>query len=56
MTNFWVEKINEAKKGIYQKNIRLEFSSKIKVPQLGSAQLGTFIARFVLEIPAQTHH
>ena len=41
----------------YQKKIQLGFSSKIKVPQLGSARLGTFIARArsSRKIPARTH-
>ena len=37
---------------------QLGFSSKIKVPQLGLARLGTFIARLdsSRKIPARAHH
>ena len=40
------------------RNFQLGFSSKIKVPQLGSARLGTFIARLgsSWKIPARAHH
>ena len=40
------------------RNFQLGFSSKIKVPQLGSARLGTFIARLgsSRKIPARAHH
>ena len=43
-----------AKKKFFQ----LGFSSEIKVPQLGSARLGTFIARLgsSRKIPARAHH
>ena len=45
MTNFWGEKRKLKQKKLYIKEkIQLVFSSKIKVPQLGSARLGTFIA------------
>ena len=39
------------------RNFQLGFSSKIEVPQLGSARLGTLIARLSSsgKIPAQTH-
>ena len=39
------------------KKFRLDFSSKIEVPQLGLAQLGNFIARAhsSRKIPARTH-
>ena len=39
------------------KKIQLGFSSEIEVPQLGSARLGTFIARArsSRKIPARTH-
>ena len=39
------------------KKIQLGFSSEIEVPQLGSAQLGNFIARArsSRKIPARTH-
>ena len=38
--------------------VRLGFSSEIEVPQLGSARLGTFIARLgsSCKIPARAHH
>ena len=40
------------------KKIQLGFSSEIKVPQLGSARLGTFIARLgsSWKFPARAHH
>ena len=59
MTNFWGEKRKLKQKKLYIKEkIQLVFSSKIKVPQLGSARLGTFIARArsSRKIPARTHH
>ena len=42
----------------YKKKIQLGFSSKIKVPQLGSTRLGIFIARarWSWKIPARAHH
>jgi hypothetical protein len=41
----------------FLKKFQLGFSSKIEVPQLGSARLGTFIARArsSRKIPARTH-
>jgi hypothetical protein len=36
---------------LYIKKVQLVFSSKIEMPQLGSARLGT-----AQEIPAGTHH
>ena len=41
-----------------KKKFQLGFSSEIKVPQLGSARLGTFIARLgsSRKIPARAHH
>ena len=53
----WKKKI-EAKKLYIKEKIQLVFSSKIKVPQLSSARLGTFIARAhsSRKIPARTHH
>ena len=41
----------------FLKKFQLGFSSKIEVPQLGSAQLGTFTARArsSQKIPARTH-
>ena len=41
-----------------KKNFQLGFSSEIKVPQLGLARLGTFIARLgsSQKIPAWAHH
>ena len=58
MTNIWGEKRKlKKKKPIYQRKNPARFSSKFKVPQLGSARLGTFIARACSsrKIPAQTH-
>ena len=41
-----------------KKEFQLGFSSEIKVPQLGSARLGTFIARLgsSWKFPARAHH
>ena len=59
MTNFWGEKRKlKQKKLCIKEKIQLVFSSKIKVPQLGLARLGTFIARArsSRKNPARTHH
>jgi hypothetical protein len=46
------------KYGKYCQYCQLSFSSEIEVPQLGSAQLGTLIARLISswKIPARPHH
>ena len=48
---------NLGKKWVKKISVQLGFSSEIKVPQLGSDRLGTFIAwlGLSLKIPAQTH-
>ena len=42
MTKFWGEEKNGSKKALYIYKIQLAFSSKVKVPQLGSARAGKF--------------
>ena len=57
---FWVPKtlLLEEILNVSKKKKQLGFSSKIKVLQLGSARLGTFIARLgsSWKIPARAHH
>ena len=61
MTDYLVQKLVKARKNIhfelkklYIKKFQLGFSSKIEMPQLNSARLGTFIAWLgsAREIPA----
>ena len=63
MNDFWVEKFVTprkkkfgAKKGLYQKKIQLDFSSKIEVPSLARLGSETFQLGSALEISARTHH
>ena len=49
MTNFWGEKKMELKK-IYIKKIQLSFSSKMKLPQLGTAHSSVRARKLKLEL------